>query len=449
MAPHGAATRYDERRPVFLTDPRGLSAWARESQAPVARPGSPTAARAASKRVRDAEADMAEAEPAVDKDGGRSKRDGASSAPAPGEPSPAAGTMESAPSVVAPEAQLPDGCLVYIPSALQTPLLNEVVTVIGTLSTLPELAAAEFAGEAEDLIAAHPPTSRCPRVHAISVAAAGETGPAGPALETPALVEQARAGLLAFLQRCLGGDSLAAEYLLLQLVGRVATRQENTGLVGLLSLNLTQAPAAAATPAGPLSPQGQAIRDALEAVAPRVVPLSLDIKELSARPWWPMRHQTTERLLPGRLQLAKGTQVLVDESVMTAGMLSEVAIRNLQAVEGLIRSQKVSYGFEFFELEQEADAPVTVLSCGRSMLKDAIALWLPLEASSPEPTAGVLADVAGQLPLFRAFLAHARGLDFSIPSSMTETVEKVWAAANELENRRAARCAAASAAVAR
>ena len=95
-----------------------------------------------------------------------------------------------------------------------------------------------------------------------------------------------------------------------------------------------------------------------------------------------------------------------------------------QAVEGLIRSQKVSYGFEFFELEQEADAPVTVLSCGRSMLKDAIALWLPLEASSPEPTAGVLADVAGQLPLFRAFLAHARGLDFSIPSSMTETIEK-------------------------
>lgn len=135
---------------------------------------------------------------------------------------------------------------------------------------------------------------------------------------------------------------------------RVATRQENAGLVGLLSLNLTQAPAAAATPAGPLSPLGQAITDALEAVAPRVVPLSLDIKEvglagregwrntccpalaffirverrrfckttavstpapmpprlqLSARPWWPMRHQTTERLLPGRLQLAKGTQV--------------------------------------------------------------------------------------------------------------------------------------------
>ena len=136
---------------------------------------------------------------------------------------------------------------------------------------------------------------------------------------------------------------------------RVATRQENAGLVGLLSLNLTQAPAAAATAAGPLSPLGQAITDALEAVAPRVVPLSLDIKDvglagvgmagvtlvawlllffirverrrfckttavstpapvpprlqLSARPWWPMRHQTTERLLPGRLQLAKGTQV--------------------------------------------------------------------------------------------------------------------------------------------
>ena len=263
MAPHGAATRYDERRPVFLTDPRGLSAWARESQAPVALPDSLAAARAASKRVRDAEADMVEDEPAADKDSDGSKRGGTSSAPAPGEPSTAAGAMDGASGVVAPAAQLPDGCLVYvrglscvgglmsnvskkatsfnkftsltppvhsqIPSALQTPLLNEVVTVIGTLSTLPELAASEFAGEAEDLIAAHPPTSRCPRVHAISVATAGEAGPAGTALETPALVEQARAGLLAFLRRCLGGDSLAAEYLLLQLVGRCV--QAGKGIV--------------------------------------------------------------------------------------------------------------------------------------------------------------------------------------------------------------------------
>lgn len=107
-----------------------------------------------------------------------------------------------------------------------------------------------------------------------------------------------------------------------------------------------------------------------------------------------MRHQTTERLLPGRLQLAKGTQVrgigvwvllgsrrfcsynvcygssdcmqrtwtcplafpnppgaptsqvLVDESVMTAGMLSEVAIRNLQVSRACV-DEGVSSGLLF------------------------------------------------------------------------------------------------------
>lgn len=110
--------------------------------------------------------------------------------------------------------------ILQIPSVLKTPLLNEIVTVIGTLSTLPELAAVEFGGsDFSDLDGAHPPTSRCPRIHAISVL---QTTPAVPSQDpwSRALIEQARSGLLGMLGRVLGGDALAAEYVLLQLVAR-------------------------------------------------------------------------------------------------------------------------------------------------------------------------------------------------------------------------------------
>lgn len=49
----------------------------------------------------------------------------------------------------------------------------------------------------------------------------------------------------------------------------------------------------------------------------------------------------------------------------------------------LLRTQKVAYDFEYFSLEQEAEAPVTILSCGRSMLKDAAAASLRLAPCGP------------------------------------------------------------------
>ncbi len=45
--------------------------------------------------------------------------------------------------------------------------------------------------------------------------------------------------------------------------------------------------------------------------------------------------------------------------------------------------QRVAYDFEFFTLEQPADAPTTVLSLGRSLLKDGVAVTLPLRPTAP------------------------------------------------------------------
>jgi hypothetical protein len=98
--------------------------------------------------------------------------------------------------------------------------LNEIVTVIGVFSVVPELGvplpsclnsmdAAASLLDAETL-QSHPPTSQAPRIHAILVAKEGEAEP-GAYQAAAALSAEARAAAVAFLSSALGGDDLAGE----------------------------------------------------------------------------------------------------------------------------------------------------------------------------------------------------------------------------------------------
>lgn len=248
--------------------------------------------------------------------------------------------------------------------------------------------------------------------------------------------------------------------------------------MGVLSLNLvaeanTAAAAAAqqGQQAGQLSPLGAALAAALEALVPRCLALPLSVDALNRRPWWPRRDQNTQRLVSGPLQMAPNTQargwvwrervqlcpppgrtvqlrlqpstaacpalpcpavvvqVVLDETLMAAGTIQEVGLRNMavrrsgrgtqaaaspgrlpaalppsglpagrhhntcpsavsaalcvQALQTLMARQRVAYNFEFFSLDQPADAPVTVLSLGRSLLKDTVDIALPLRPTAP------------------------------------------------------------------
>ena len=52
--------------------------------------------------------------------------------------------------------------------------------------------------------------------------------------------------------------------------------------------------------------------------------------QLNEAPYCPHRDYKSNRLVPGRLQLAARTQVLLDETVMTSGQLQANGIVNLQ-----------------------------------------------------------------------------------------------------------------------
>lgn len=117
--------------------------------------------------------------------------------------------------------------------------LTEVVEVIAVLSFLPELATLHLhtndmllddGPSSTDTLAAHPPTSRVPRLHVLLLHTprTADVPPLLPVqpvpidLGVPGVAAAARQAALALLGGVLGGDTLAAEYLLLTLLSKCA-----------------------------------------------------------------------------------------------------------------------------------------------------------------------------------------------------------------------------------
>ena len=69
----------------------------------------------------------------------------------------------------------------------------------------------------------------------------------------------------------------------------------------------------------------------------------------------PRKDYAANRLRAGALQLVPGTHLLVDETALEPGRLSEVGVRNLAALGQVIQHQTVAYDFQFHKTEFECD----------------------------------------------------------------------------------------------
>ena len=133
---------------------------------------------------------------------------------------------------------IPTGsCVVHLYHA-DAVKLNDVVQVLGVISRVPELASGAMHGMEEEALASKIPTSVAPRIHAISVRKLDMTGISiAPRMSSvPELSvggSATREGIVRYLANLLHGDTLAAEYVLMQLVSRVHRRpQGGVGLAG-------------------------------------------------------------------------------------------------------------------------------------------------------------------------------------------------------------------------
>lgn len=80
----------------------------------------------------------------------------------------------------------------------------------------------------------------------------------------------------------------------------------------------------------------------------------------------PKKNYETNTLECGFLQLANGTNFIVNEDALSAGQINEVGLRSLQAIQQLLAAQTVAYDFTYHTSQMEVDIPVMVLSEGKS-----------------------------------------------------------------------------------
>ncbi|WFD30477.1 hypothetical protein MSPP1_001498 [Malassezia sp. CBS 17886] len=306
---------------------------------------------------------------------------------------------------------------------------TEVVDVVGILGTSSPPIIEWQSAETEPSVAA--PEMPCihvlfydrvtPESSLLPVLRAGLAQSPGPFATTA----EARSALLTYLAAPLGGDALAAEFLILALIAKIHVRRPGLA-VGSLSLNLSNVggEARGATPA---------LADALANVVPAEVnqPLRLQLLNDPAYPLYV--HSEPQGLRAGRLQLPNGTCVLVDEVCMGEGTLQEQGVRNVRALASVLQSHTLAYVFPFSEFEFNTDLNVVVLSTGKSFLP--VDVHVSVLGAAPvdiyaRPRSAPPADA---FPAWRTYLLQVRQKAFSVPDHVSAYIQNYF-----VERRRAA-----------
>ena len=170
-----------------------------------------------------------------------------------------------------------------------------------------------------------------------------------------------------------------------------------------------------------------------------LLPLRLD--NLNAVPFAPHKDANTCRLHSGLLQLAPGTCVVVDETVLGAGTLNAQGISNMRALASVAGSSSLPYSFPFYETAWPVDTPVLVIATGaRPLTPVDIPVFL-----QPGSSGSKLVQPAAVVAL-RAFLVASRAAPFALSPAGAERIQEAWMDARRAGVARAEAAAASGAA---
>lgn len=181
-----------------------------------------------------------------------------------------------------------------------------------------------------------------------------------------------REQLVNYLASALGGDHLAAEFVLLQLVSRVFIKTMGVK-IGNFTLNISGFPSHETTEEDKnkplltmINPSSKAFTEIVDSLAIHSLGLPLTIDGLNKTKFAPK--SINESLEAGLLQLVDGTILVIDETVMDEGQLVDPGVRNFQALQNLIQNQTLTYEFPYSQYELDTDISVLTLSTRKSML---------------------------------------------------------------------------------
>lgn len=276
--------------------------------------------------------------------------------------------------------------------------LNDIIEVYGVL----EHARLWTVIENEDCTEEEKCSEPLPRIHAIVVRKLSHNNPLINAIclkdgipsdptslfdNPPVEIVAVRERLSTLLTDLFYGDTLLADYILLHLV---STSLPSSGSfpVNLPSLNIYY----------PLCDENvgsdhlqllcdlvKNLSDFLSSLVCQFVTVNLTIESLNDGPClMPIRDPHKGHLNAGRLQLASGTQLLINETQMHQGQLTARGLTNFRALNSLAVDQRVPYDFQFYVQPWDTPVRVLIMSTMPSLIKPVLSI--PWQPKSTQPS---------------------------------------------------------------
>ncbi|EDV20813.1 uncharacterized protein TRIADDRAFT_31319 [Trichoplax adhaerens] len=341
-------------------------------------------------------------------------------------------------------------CIVKIYEDTDNIKVNDMIEFFGILSVDPALKAPsntrltrdsgiydpEIDMDCAEETAAHcPAPSLVPRLHCIIARHLPHSNPILPfdspseisinnTLEKPELI---RSQLISTLTDCIGGDALAAEYTLLNLLSKVNYRHDVVP-VGKFSVNLAGCPVG-----GTITHQ---LYESIEALVPKSYFLSMTLSGMNSLLLSPKKDYNANRLQSGILQLTAGTHLILDETVLEPGQLDPNGVKNLTALSNVVRWQKVDYDFSYHQTEFLCDLTVLVLSEGKSILPCDIVIPIRQRNSVTKAESNPIREIPFSfLQDFRTYLAVTRSLNYTVTNEMQQALQEDFVNSRKLDDK--------------
>lgn len=235
-------------------------------------------------------------------------------------------------------------------------------------------------------------------------------------------IRLARARLSTFLTQLLGGDSLAAEYLIFSLISRIYKKKDVTTL-GQLTLNLSG-----------FKPEMKFLIEKLYEIIAKITThshfIDMSIANLNNLRFTPEKDHDNNKMIAGTLQLPDGLYLMLNETALSEGQLTPIGTQNLRTLNQIIRWQKLNYDFKIHSVDIDTDLKVLVISEGKSVLT--VPYTVPLEKNDPETIDSMrqacesVGDFLNEdlLNMFRYYITSLKDVpDYDIPEKVQECIQ--------------------------
>ncbi|KXN90462.1 Mini-chromosome maintenance complex-binding protein [Leucoagaricus sp. SymC.cos] len=166
----------------------------------------------------------------------------------------------------------------------------------------------------------------------------------------------------------LGGDTDAAEWILLSAVSKTQSR---TPPIYPPSLTLSSFPPSTTSSTTPT------LHHVLTQILPLFVALPLTLDTLNKTSFYP--ESKNEDLHSGWLQVPQGIVYLLNELGITEGKVLDRGIQNLRAVQGVMTGQTLDYAFPFSQFSFQTDISFVVLTEGKKCAFFQTSVNIPLK----------------------------------------------------------------------